>query len=71
MNLAFVCTVGDADDEQHTTTIAMVRCSRCGKYGVGGYACDTCGHADVDEPDELAGHGPGKCSIAADTAAGA
>lgn len=61
MNLAFVCAAGDEDDEQHTTSAAMVRCTHCGKHAAGGYLCDDCDHADVDPPNRLVGHGPGEC----------
>lgn len=63
MNLAFVCKVGDDNDEptsEHPTSIAMVKCSHCGNYAVGGYICD-CGHDDVDPPDQLTRHGLGEC----------
>jgi hypothetical protein len=61
LSLAFVCAKADEDDERHTTSTAMVRCPRCQRFAVAGYWCDTCGHTDVDEPDELTGHGPGQC----------
>lgn len=64
MSFAFVCAKQPEDawpDEQHTTSTAMVKCSRCGKFAVGGYWCDTCGHTDVDPADQLGGHGLGHC----------
>lgn len=64
MSFAFVCAQQDEDawpDEQHTTSTAMVQCKHCGKFAVGGYWCDTCGHQDVDPADQFAGHGVGEC----------
>lgn len=55
MNFAFVCSEGDKLDEDHSTTGAMVKCAFCG------YMCDDCDHEDLDQPDQLWGHGPGKC----------
>lgn len=66
LNLAFVCAKADEDDEIHTTSTAMVQCSRCLRFAVAGYWCETCDHKDVDERDGLVGHGPGKCEPAAD-----
>ena len=59
MNLTFVCAKQDDDDwpdEQHKTSLAMVRCAYCREHAVGGYWCDTCGHTDVDPADQLSGH---------------
>jgi hypothetical protein len=61
LSFAFVCVKADEDDERHTTSTAMVKCTYCGSFAVAGYWCDTCGHTDVGKPDELIGHGPGKC----------
>lgn len=61
MYLAFVCAAGEAEDERHTTSIAMVACTHCGKFAVGGYICDDCDHSDIDPADQLTGHGPGEC----------
>ena len=59
---AFVCAKEHDDEfgDNHHTSFAMVRCTRCGKHAVGGYWCD-CGHDDVDPADQLTGHGPGHC----------
>lgn len=65
MSLMFVCAMEDEQgpERTHQTAAAMVRCSRCGKFAVGGYWCQEkgCEHQDVDSPDRLAGHGEGKC----------
>lgn len=60
--MRFVCGKQDDDetDQQHQTSFAMVRCTRCGKHAVAGYLCD-CGHEDVDPTDQLTGHGEGHC----------
>lgn len=63
-NFAFVCEKQPEDawpEDHHTTSTAMVRCPRCRRHAVGGYWCDTCGHTDVNEPDQVAGHGSGRC----------
>jgi hypothetical protein len=61
MSFAFVCAKGDENDEDHSTTGAMVQCAFCGKFAVGGYFCNDCDHEDIDAPDGLSGHGAGKC----------
>ncbi len=72
MNLMFACAKEDEQgpERTHETAIAMVRCSHCGKLAVGGYWCqeEGCEHKDVDPPDQLAGHGEGKCEPAEVTA---
>ena len=61
----FVCAKEDEDGfGSHDTIGVMRRCTRCRKHAVAGYSCDTCGHEDVDSPDQLTGHGEGKCEIA-------
>jgi hypothetical protein len=53
----FMCAYDD-DNGSHETTTAIVRCGRCNAQVSAGYWCETCGHADLDDPEELPGHGP-------------
>lgn len=66
---AFVCAKEDTfmDDEPHETVGVMVICPTCGRNAVGGYICNTCEHEDVSPPDQLAGHGAGKCGEVSST----
>lgn len=61
----FVCAKEEEDGFGTHETVGVMRgCTRCGKQAVAGYWCDACGHEDVDSPDQLTGHGEGKCEPA-------
>lgn len=69
VSIAFVCDQEEINEEaEHDTAISMIRCSYCDKFAIGGFIC-TCGHSDVDAPDQLWGHQDGAC-LAAEVAAG-
>ncbi len=68
MSFAFVCAKEDEQgpERTHQTSIVMKRCPRCRKQAVAGYWCEEedCQHQDIDEADELTGHGEGHCEPA-------